>query len=225
VDRTDDALHGDGSAEKGGKSEHEAHSAGASGARPNSENTYQMLPVADLVRLLTLRDRRAWEEAVRRFQVPVYTVLYRLSCDQLVAEDLAQEVFIQARDSIDGLRNANSIEPWLCRIATTKFCSYCRARRSEREAYKGLKESASTEFEGDSRWWAEEEDKRERAQKAIFTLPLELREVMTLRWKGVSVSQCAKTLGIPIGTVKSRTHTAMEIIRRDLGLADEHRKA
>ncbi len=124
-----------------------------------------------------------------------------------MAEDLLHETFVQALRRLDRLAQAVSPRAYLFTIARNRAVSALRRRRE----LPGLDESALAS-EQDSH--ATEID---HMREAIRRLPDKLRETLELRLRDeLTYEEIATVLSIPIGTVRSRLHAAVQQLRREM---------
>lgn len=159
-----------------------------------------------------------WEEIVREHSGRVYRLAYRLTGNQHDAEDLTQEVFVRVFRSLDSY-TPGTFEGWLHRITTNLFLD--QARRRARIRMDTLGENADllpAHIESGS-----PERRFEHAnldldvQAALDALPPEYRAAVVLcDIEGLSYEEIAATLGIKMGTVRSRIHRARSQLRRRL---------
>lgn len=147
------------------------------------------------------------------------TRLYALAClilrDSDRAEDATQEAFVRAWREIPRLRDANRFDAWLRRLVVN--ACYDEGRRVKRRAEVSLL-NANKRFVVDSSTAMAETD---RVERAFRQLPLDQRAVLVLQhYMQFSHSEIADTLGIPIGTVKSRVRYGVAAMRAALEADD-----
>lgn len=159
---------------------------------------------------------QALETLVQRYHRTLIVYLYRLVGRVQTAEDLMQETFVTLVREAQSYRYPRPFAPWLYTIA------HNLARNDRSSAYsryvelgQALPEALTSEFDPSElvdRWtWHDD------LQKALVHLTFEQREVLSLRFgQEMSVREVADFLGIPIGTVKSRTFQALRILRQYL---------
>lgn len=160
-----------------------------------------------------------WEAIVREHSARVYRLAYRLTGNRYDAEDLTQEVFVRVFRSLSTY-TPGTFEGWLHRITTNLFLDQARRRQRIRMDAMG---------EDGDRYPATDvgpERAFEHAfldvdvQKALDELPPEYRAAVVLcDIEGLSYEEIAVTLGIKLGTVRSRIHRARARLRVSL----EHR--
>jgi RNA polymerase sigma-70 factor (ECF subfamily) len=123
------------------------------------------------------------------------------------ADELLQESFLVVARDYAALENARSQRAWLIGIAR-KLVSSHRRRSAIRRTLSLTDEPVATPP-------TPEQDEMESIRSAIAGLPTAQQEVLQLRLTDdLSYAEIAEALGIPIGTVRSRIHTAVATIRR-----------
>jgi RNA polymerase sigma factor (sigma-70 family) len=164
----------------------------------------------------------SWEEIVRTHSARVYRLAYRLSGNQHDAEDLTQEVFVRVFRSLSTYQ-PGTFEGWLHRITTNLFLDM--VRRRQRIRFEGFPEDAHERLPGREPSPQQLLDERgfdTDVQYALDQLPPEFRAAVVLcDIEGLSYEEIAATLGIKLGTVRSRIHRG----RAQLRAALEHRHA
>jgi RNA polymerase sigma-70 factor (ECF subfamily) len=157
-----------------------------------------------------------WEEVVREHSARVYRLAYRLSGNQQDAEDLTQETFVRVFRSLAEY-TPGTFEGWLHRITTNLFLDL--ARRRQRIRFDALPE--------DTERLAGRERSPEQVyadlhldpdvQSALDALPPDFRAAVVLcDIEGLSYEEIAATLGIKLGTVRSRIHRGRLQLREAL---------
>ena len=163
----------------------------------------------------------SWDEVVRAHSARVYRLAYRLTGNVLDAEDLTQEVFVRVFRSLPTY-TPGTFEGWLHRITTNLFLDM--ARRRQRIRFEGLGDDAAGRLSGDEPTPAQAFDARHLdgdVQQALAALAPEYRAAVVLcDIEGLSYEEVASTLGVKLGTVRSRIHRG----RAQLRVALEHRR-
>ena len=160
-------------------------------------------------------ERNAFSELVRIHAQGVFNVIYRMCGDRQIAEDAAQETFIQAWMHLLSYRPRTPLRNWLYRIAVNTATDMLRKQ-------KHILPTAVEDFYlTDPRPGPEALfSQREQAaliQKAILSLPDASRAVLVLReYEGLSYHEIADALDIPVGTVMSRLNYARSLLRNRL---------
>jgi RNA polymerase sigma factor (sigma-70 family) len=161
-----------------------------------------------------------WEEVVRTHSARVYRLAYRLTGNVHDAEDLTQEVFVRVFRSLSNY-TPGTFEGWLHRITTNLFLDM--ARRKQRIRFEGLADDAAERLHGREPSPAQAYDDAHMEpdiQAALDALAPEFRAAVVLcDIEGLSYEEIAATLGVKLGTVRSRIHRGREQLRKTL----EHR--
>jgi len=197
-------------------------SAAAADARPQAE--------APFIERLKRGDAAAFETLVNERSGEIYGLLYRLTENAEEARDLTQETFLRAFQSIVHFRGESDLRTWIYRIAINQARNRWRWwRRRRRDAtvsidapeFGGgrlgliatLKSNTIKDPEQDTL-----ANERERAlKKALSSLRRVYREAVVLRdIEGFAYEEIAATLGISVGTVKSRLARGRQELRRKL---------
>ena len=134
--------------------------------------------------------------------------------DSDAAEDIVQETFIAAWDSAKKISKSESLRPWLFGVLMNKCRKRLRKKTFVRRWERGAIERRMRE-EREVR----EDSRIDDIRQALNKLNEEARAVIILRFeRNMSVSDAAQALDVPEGTVKSRTHNALEELRNKLGV-------
>ncbi len=149
----------------------------------------------------------AYGEIVRRFQDMAYGYAYSVLGDFHLAEDAAQEAFIEAYRCLGNLRKPAAFPGFFRRIVF-KHCDRMTRRQAHRPSSLAAAAGvASTESQPDQQ--VEDREMKEKVLAAIRSLPDREREVTTLFYiNGYSQNDIAEFLEVPAGTVKSRLHSS-----------------
>jgi RNA polymerase sigma-70 factor, ECF subfamily len=160
-----------------------------------------------------------WEEVAREHGRFLYNVAYRLAGNDDDAQDLVQEALIRVRKGLERYE-PGSLEGWLARIVTNVFLDEVR-RRKRRPA---------DAFPEDPDWVlpstpaADEVSTgfSEEVQAALTSLPDEFRAAVVLcDVADLPYDEIAESLGVPVGTVRSRIHRGRRLLRNALVGAGE----
>jgi RNA polymerase sigma-70 factor (ECF subfamily) len=164
----------------------------------------------------------SWDELVRQHADRVYRLAYRLSGNQHDAEDLTQETFIRVFRSVQNYQ-PGTFEGWLHRITTNLFLDMVRRRARIRmealpEDYERVPadEPNPEQIYHDSRLGPD-------LQAALDSLPPEFRAAVVLcDIEGLSYEEIGATLGVKLGTVRSRIHRGRQALRDYLAAHSDH---
>jgi len=152
---------------------------------------------------------------VHAYQGIAFRTAYVIARNASDAEDAAQEGFVKAWRALGRFREGAPFRPWLLRIVANEASN--RRRSAGRRASLALR-AATEEPSGGAAPSPEaavlSAELRASLFAAVADLPEEQRDVVALRYfLGLSELEVAETLGIPQGTVKSRTARALERLR------------
>lgn len=178
------------------------------------------LPDAGVAALAQRGREDAFREIVRRYERPVFSLIYRMVRDSATAEDLAQDAFIKILNHIDKYQPEFKLSSWLFKIANNVAIDHLRRRRLHTVSMSGSPDATSAEeIEATSFELADaadspldEVESREignAVERAIGKLRPEYRSCILLRHvEGRSYEEIAATLDLPLGTVKTYIHRA-----------------
>jgi RNA polymerase sigma-70 factor, ECF subfamily len=160
-------------------------------------------------------DRDAFEQLYRRFARPVLAMAVRQLGDNGRAEDAAQETFAAVWRSARSYRSERGTgSAWLYAVARHAIIDRARQKREHvAEIPEEVSESAGPPERAEESWltW--------RVHSALEQLPERERAVIGLAyWSGLSQTEIASYLDVPLGTIKTRTRTGLA---RLAGLLDE----
>ena len=159
----------------------------------------------------------SWEQIVRDHSARVYRLAYRLTGNPHDAEDLTQDVFIRVFRSLHRFQ-PGTFEGWLHRITTNLFLD--SARRRQKVRIDPMGEGAEDRLP--SSWPSPSEVLHDAGldhdvAAALADLSPEFRAAVVLcDIEGLSYEEIAATLGIKLGTVRSRIHRGRVLLREAL---------
>ena len=171
-------------------------------------------------------DDTAFGELVDRYKDLVFGLVYRMVADRSLAEDLAQDVFLKVHRGIPYFRGEARLSTWIFRIVVNQVRNRQRWwRRRQRSAQVSLDDHIRDHGEmvlgADACTPDRELTRKEigtRLKAAIQRLPFEQRTALVLREvQGLKYEEIAFSLGLPVGTVKSRLTRARQALRAELG--------
>lgn|GEM_PF-2792820 len=171
-----------------------------------------MQEVTTLVQRVQAGERDAFAPLVRRFQDMAVGYGYALLGDHQLAEDVAQEAFLTAYLHLGTLREPAAFPGWLRRIVERQ------AQRLHRRQPLLLPLAAADQCAATAAEPAvllEQAELRDQVYAVLAALPPQQRDVIALFYiSDYSLQEISTFLGIPVGTVKSRLHTARERLKR-----------
>lgn len=162
------------------------------------------------------------EVLINRYSKELYGFLARFLGDATLAQDVFQETFLQVHLSKHTFKQGKRFKPWLFTVAANKGRDAMRARGRHRtvsiDASPGSGQDgqagsfvdliASGELTASQKY--SKVEAAELVQEVIAQMPDHLREVLILAYfQQLPYKEIAEIVGIPVGTVKSRLHTAL----------------
>jgi RNA polymerase sigma-70 factor (ECF subfamily) len=174
-------------------------------------------------------DETAFRELVRRYQRPVFSLVYRMVRDRELAEDLAQETFIKVLNAIDSYRPEHKFSSWIFKIANNAAIDHLRRRELDTLSLDGApdavtpdrQEATALQLGNRAESPLDELEARElgsQIERAISRLRPEYRSCIILRHiEGRPYEEIAEILALPLGTVKTYLHRARAELREQLG--------
>ncbi|PED06052.1 RNA polymerase sigma factor [Bacillus pseudomycoides] len=147
------------------------------------------------------------ENVIREHWQDVWNYSFIITKDTHLSDDITQEVFIKVFKKWDSFRNESSVKTWLLKITRNTALNYLKSSYFKRISlvsfFRNEKEYPSAEKQ-----FLEKETMNE-VWDIVLKLPQKHREVLILDAKyELSYDEIAETLGVSIGTVKSRLHRA-----------------
>ena len=184
-----------------------------------AQDHYPDCPEAMIVSFARTGDRSAFAELVRRRQFSIRNLMRRCCGDVTLADDLAQQVFLQVWLKIHTLKQASAFGAWLKRLAVSVWLQHQRKNdalhQADELAEAELAQHASTSMEMD-------------LDRALATLTTPVRSCVVLSYhEGMSHPEIADLMELPLGTVKSHINRGTQRLRqilsayRDKAIAEE----
>jgi len=167
----------------------------------------------------------AFRELVRRYERPVFSLLYRMVRDRALAEDLAQETFIKVLNGIRSYNPEFKFSSWIFKIANNAAIDHLRKRSIETLSLDGSPhartpdeiEATTIQLGDHAESPLDEVEARELGgaiERAIARLRPEYRACIMLRHvEGYAYEEIAEMLELPLGTVKTYIHRARNELR------------
>ena len=170
----------------------------------------------------------AYRELIRRYERPVFALLFRMVRDRELAEDLSQETFVKALNAIDSYRPEFKFSSWIFKIANNAAIDHLRRRELDTLSLDGsphaetpeamqataLQIGARQESPLDT---VEAKELGGAIEAAIGSLRPEYRSCILLRHvEGRAYEEIAEILNLPLGTVKTYIHRARNELRLSL---------
>jgi RNA polymerase sigma-70 factor (ECF subfamily) len=191
------------------------------------EPRFKELSDADLLARYTRGEEAAFRELVSRYKNSLYAFLRQFLNRQDLVEDVFQDTFLQLFSSRDSFDTSRPLRPWLFTIAANKAKDALRKwQRTAAVPIGTIADSEESSFDDVLNTIIshtttpsenlERDETAARVERVIADMPENLREILILAYfNKFSYKQMAEILSIPIGTVKSRLHTAVSRFSRD----------
>ncbi len=188
----------------------------------------QSLSDQEVVALARAGKEAAYRELLRRYERPVFSLIYRMVRDQALAEDLAQDSFVKVLNALDSYRPEYKFSSWVFKIANNVAIDQLRRRELDTLSLDGAPDARTKdEVEATALQAVDrtetplaELESRElgsRIEQAIAKLRPEYRSCILLRHvEGRSYEEIAEVLDLPLGTVKTYIHRARHELREYL---------
>lgn len=171
----------------------------------------------------------AFRELIRRYERPVFSLIFRMVRNRELAEDLSQETFIKVLNAVHSYRPEFKFSSWVFKIANNAAIDHLRKRELDTLSLEGsphaetpeMIEATALQLGDRGETQLEEVENRELGRSieaAINALRPEYRSCILLRHvEGRTYEEIAEILGLPLGTVKTYIHRARNELRIALG--------
>jgi RNA polymerase sigma-70 factor (ECF subfamily) len=182
----------------------------------------------EIVALARAGEEAAYRELIRRYERPLFSLLYRMVRDRELAEDLAQETFVKALNAIESYRPEFKFSSWIFKIANNAAIDHLRRRELNTLSLEGSPHAETPEaVEATALQIGDRQESpldaveaRElggQIERAIAQLRPEYRSCILLRHvEGRAYEEIAEILNLPLGTVKTYIHRARNELRQAL---------
>jgi RNA polymerase sigma-70 factor (ECF subfamily) len=172
--------------------------------------------------------RDAFAVLVRRYERELYGYLRRYLGDAALADDVFQNTFLQVYVKMSSYETGRPVRPWLYTIATHQAIDALRRNGRHQAVSLNQRREDGTPSEPDDLSSslesktggpldaAQAEERRQAVRTAVDRLPDFLRQVVVLGYyQGLKYREIADILDIPLGTVKSRLHAALQKLQEN----------
>ena len=175
-------------------------------------------------------DEVSFDQLFERYRSKLFTFIWRWVRNEALAEDIFQETFVRVFTRAGSFRQRAKVSTWVYTIAA----NLCRDELKRRKRRKTVSLDQPVSDDGAGQAWtqmlrladddsesprqtAEQAEHRVALWRAVETLPGELRVTLELQVvHGLKYREVAEVLGIPLGTVQSRIHNAVKLLRKRL---------
>lgn len=167
----------------------------------------------------------AYRELIRRYERPVFSLIYRMVRDRALAEDLSQDTFVKVLNALDSYRPEYKFSSWIFKIAHNTALDWLRRRELPTLSLDGAPDAVSAEAQEATRPSVASDEPspadftagrqlREQLEAAIARLRPEYATAVTLfHMEGLAYEEIAETMSLPLGTVKTFIHRARKELR------------
>lgn len=162
----------------------------------------------------------AYRELIRRYERPVFSLIYRMVRDRALAEDLSQDTFVKVLNALDSYRPEYKFSSWIFKIANNVAIDQLRRRELNTLSLDGAPDARTMEDIEATALQATDRSETPLAElesrelgslieEAVARLRPEYRSCILLRHvEGRSYEEIADALDLPLGTVKTYIHRA-----------------
>lgn len=166
------------------------------------------------VAVRTVVDEAGFEEIVRAHQSMVFGIAFNTLQDRDAAEEVAQDVFLRLYRDRSTIESPDHLVYWLRRVTSNRCIDALRRRRWRLVAIDEV--DAVTEHE------PEDPLALRAVRRLIGSLPAKQRVVLALRYQEeLEIAEIARTLEMPVNTIKSHLRRAVEALRRGLATSGD----
>lgn len=202
--------------------------------RPDASTVIPLSDRSDEELLIAYRnegERTAFEELVHRYEAELFSYLRIYLGDAQMAEDAFQTTFLQVHLKCSQFKPSRKVRPWLYTVATNQAIDAQQRNRRHRIVSLDRRMGGDGRADDDAgplmnlldgaevgpadRFQAAEEASQ--VHEAVDGLPESLRKVVVLvYYQGLKYREAADVLAVPVGTVKSRLHAAIQKLNQTL---------
>lgn len=174
---------------------------------------YRELDDLELINLVKAGEVEPFDELVRRHQVKIHDLCYKMLRNYDDAKDIAQETFLKAYRKINKFGGRSKFSTWLYRIAVNNCLNFIKKRKPTDELFEEI--TGSSKDDPVQRYKGKKF--REMIKNAVAKLPKVQKAVFTLRTlEDLSYQEVSDILRKPISTIKVDHHLAVKNLRNYL---------
>lgn len=180
-----------------------------------------------LEQYITIGNRDAFTEIVHRYQDPLAQYLRKyLGKDNSYALDILQEVFFKVHEKCSQFDTRKKFRPYIYTIARHTAIDFCRKQKQYKNTFVELPRTVQDFLEKsllatskEPVCLLEELEAATAVENEVGALSKKMQQtVLLVYYEGMKYDEAAEVLGIPIGTIKSRLHTALKELRIQLSI-------
>lgn len=165
-------------------------------------------------------DNNALKIIYDRYGLLVYRLIYRMLNNSQEAEDLTQEIFLSLQERSNYDPNRGSFYTYLMMVSRSRTIDRLRARRSQKKFWQNTLKRAdliSKHYSINPIDTVSIEERATRVKQALANLSPNQRQILELAYyEGLSQSEIAKQLNLPLGTVKTHSRRGLIKLRKNL---------
>ena len=175
----------------------------------------------ELIDSILAGDDSAFSQIVNKYQKSVHALIWRKTGDFEVAEEIAQDTFLQAYKKLATLKNRTQFAGWLYVIASNLCADWQRRKKPNMQSLEAtntgsLDRTSYESYVAEQREKAATERRREIVKNLLNKLPESERTVVTLFYLGEMTSEAiSKFLGVSVNTIKSRLRRARKRLQKE----------
>lgn len=176
----------------------------------------------DLIRRAQMGDQRAFQQLVENYTDSTWRTAYVLLANHVLAEDVLQEAWIDVWRGLPGFQPNRPFRPWLLTIIANRCRMVMRRQKISTVPLEYLPNDGMISSSDPLKFVLLQEADTE-LQEVLATLPDEQQRVLELRFFAeLDIAEIALIIDIPLGTVKSRLHRALNTLRMRLQVTAFH---
>ena len=189
---------------------------------------YAQLSDKDVIRHAREGRESAFRELIKRYERPVFSIIYRMVHDRELSEDLAQDTFIKVLNALDRYNPEYKFSSWIFKIAHNTTIDHIRKKEPETLSLEGSphartqEQAKATSFTAvdtaeDPEHYTHSQELGSEIENAIQELRPAYREAILL-WhvEGRPYDEIAEIMDLPLGTVKTYIHRGRNELRKKL---------
>ena len=174
-----------------------------------------LLTDRQLAKAITAGKAKAFETFVDRYGAQVHSLVKRYVDRSIDAEDITQEIFTLIFKSVGSWRGESSLNTWVYRVARNRCLRYLEQRKPESLSLEDRQDLADLLHDPETE--AVRAELQQKVRCAVSGLSPLHRDVVELHeMQGLTYTECAELLDVPVGTVKSRLSNAFRQLRTNL---------
>ena len=157
-------------------------------------------------------DTSAFENIVQRWQSALVNLAFRFCRDPQLAEEMAQDAFLQIYRQLPSFRGEAAFSTWIFAVALNLYRSSLRRKKLPIEPIGTLAELAGGQL---PHLAIEQREREDLIRRAVMALPPRYRDaVIVFYFREMNLTETAAILGVPQGTAKAWLHRGRELLRR-----------